>query len=637
MSRLKNPNKDLDIEYERLESLSGMQFLQSWSNGLEQVCRYDYEFDNSQQEDDVFQRDIEDQDDAKSRQFGIELFCDEPHSDEEIKETLSSLTSLVLRPSSLATMGWEKFNQAEEEHFEDEPSLYSLCNMNRLYSEQWTPTAASSSKNVTRPSNNIYQQEQEQHEHVNVIKKANHAHVSMLHVPAVTEVPILKPSFTELNNLPEFLKSIDAVGRFHGAVKIVPPTGWLEQNSKHRATKLDSWKFCRQSRVYLDDHECGWYSIKRQEQQTSDFPTVKSSLVQKSEEYEEWREDGKTLEIEFWRDVGAIGQEVETAHHEDFSLLDEGGRNFLGGKLSQAQHHSVSLGMSRAAEGWTCSSDQSKSLLLLHFGASKTVYVVPPAYKEKLDNLPQEINKTSFGSSQSPFSSISRDCLIDPVVLRRFEIPFHKTIVQQGEIIIHWSNSYHCHIDHGFNCSEVLHLQHHPSTDPSRPPMGVIEIAKTSLPADSNAREVFEEPLKEEANSSSQGEGDLAEEWGGEGAIRRRRKRKYETDGAKAAGEPVELKNKNCHFCEHAPKRCSIFTCTNPKCDQMFCDKCCKNHLNSPLSFRSQQEADKCEWKCPLCRRNCCCTKSVCKEDHLHCKRYRRRMKQLIQGYEYYM
>ena len=342
------------MEYERLESLSGMQFLQSWSNGLEQVCRYDYEFDNSQHADDnVFQRDIEVYDDVRSHNFDIELFCNEPHSDDEIKETLSSLTSLVLRPSSLASMGWEKLSQNEEEHLEDEPSLYSLCNMNRLQSEQWTPTAASSSKNVTRLSNNIYQNQQEQQEHANIIKKANHANVSLLHVPAVTEVPILKPSFTELNNLPEFLKSIDAVGRFHGAVKIVPPTGWLEQNSKHRATKLDSWKFCRQSKVYLDDHECGWYSIKRQEQQTSDFPTVKSSLLQMSQDYEEWREDGKTVEIDFWRDVGAIGLEVETAHHEDFSLLDEGGRNFLGGKLSQAQHHSVSLRMSRAVRNFS--------------------------------------------------------------------------------------------------------------------------------------------------------------------------------------------------------------------------------------------------------------------------------------------
>lgn len=38
-------------------------------------------------------------------------------------------------------------------------------------------------------------------------------------------------------------------------------------------------------------------------------------------------------------------------------------------------------------------------------------------------------------------------------------------------------------------------------------------------------------------------------------------------------------KNKNCHFCEHAPKRCSIFGCLSETCDQMFCENCCKRHL----------------------------------------------------------
>jgi hypothetical protein len=34
------------------------------------------------------------------------------------------------------------------------------------------------------------------------------------------------------------------------------------------------------------------------------------------------------------------------------------------------------------------------------------------------------------------------------------------------------------------------------------------------------------------------------------------------------AGAP---KNKNCHFCEHAPKRSAFFACLNPSCDQVAC------------------------------------------------------------------
>eukprot|EP00960_Hanusia_phi_P074355 768221-Hanusia_phi.AAC.6 len=54
--------------------------------------------------------------------------------------------------------------------------------------------------------------------------------------------------------------------------------------------------------------------------------------------------------------------------------------------------------------------------------------------------------------------------------------------------------------------------------------------------------------------------------------IRRRRKRKLEFDESGMVcgrSEVREMKNKNCHFCEHAPKRCSIFTCSNASCDQV--------------------------------------------------------------------
>ena len=86
-------------------------------------------------------------------------------------------------------------------------------------------------------------------------------------------------------------------------------------------------------------------------------------------------------------------------------------------------------------------------------------------------------------------------------------------------------------------------------------------------------------------------------------------------------------KNKNCHFCEHAPKRCAIFSCCDPVCDQMFCENCCKRHLGRPTSFKGQQDANEADWRCPICTKQCCCTLAVCTKNHLHCKRYRRKMK----------
>ena len=90
-----------------------------------------------------------------------------------------------------------------------------------------------------------------------------------------------------------------------------------------------------------------------------------------------------------------------------------------------------------------------------------------------------------------------------------------------------------------------------------------LDALLTTLRADS--------PMTSESDNSSCKPLDDAEdanqpEW----AVRRRRKRILTREGTKSIlSAPVELKNKNCHYCEHAPKRCSNFTCLSPKCDQV--------------------------------------------------------------------
>jgi len=95
--------------------------------------------------------------------------------------------------------------------------------------------------------------------------------------------------------------------------------------------------------------------------------------------------------------------------------------------------------------------------------------------------------------------------------------------------------------------------------------------------------------------------------------------------GARQAVEAS--KNKNCHYCEHAPKRSAVFACCS--CEQTFCENCHVRHLGTPTHFRGQDDADCAGWLCPICTQDCCCTLSKCDRDHLHCKRYRRKLKMI--------
>ena len=84
-------------------------------------------------------------------------------------------------------------------------------------------------------------------------------------------------------------------------------------------------------------------------------------------------------------------------------------------------------------------------------------------------------------------------------------------------------------------------------------------------------------------------------------------------------------KNKNCHYCEHAPKRTAFFACSS--CEQTFCENCNSRHLGAPTYFEGQDDADRASWHCPICAKKCCCTLDKCDKNHLHCKRYRRKLK----------
>jgi hypothetical protein len=43
--------------------------------------------------------------------------------------------------------------------------------------------------------------------------------------------------------------------------------------------------------------------------------------------------------------------------------------------------------------------------------------------------------------------------------------------------------------------------------------------------------------------------------------------------------------------------------------------------------LQGQKDADLAAWRCPICTWECCCMKDECTLKHLHCKRYRQRIK----------
>jgi len=90
---------------------------------------------------------------------------------------------------------------------------------------------------------------------------------------------------------------------------------------------------------------------------------------------------------------------------------------------------------------------------------------------------------------------------------------------------------------------------------------------------------------------------------------------------------PREAHNKYCHFCQHEKVKhtTSMYACSIPECQRRYCEYCLRVHLQDLDSVKAAG-AKGAEWKCPHCRRTCCCSKSFCELQHRHCKAFRYRL-----------
>ena len=62
---------------------------------------------------------------------------------------------------------------------------------------------------------------------------------------------------------------------------------------------------------------------------------------------------------------------------------------------------------------------------------------------------------------------------------------------------------------------------------------------------------------------------------------------------------------------------------------QTLCENWHVRHLGEATYFSSQRDANEADWRCPICTRKRCCTQQTCTRKHLHCTRYRQRLKAL--------
>jgi len=86
---------------------------------------------------------------------------------------------------------------------------------------------------------------------------------------------------------------------------------------------------------------------------------------------------------------------------------------------------------------------------MVHYGAPKSWYCVPPKYGHLLEKLAKEV----FSETSTLCTNFMRHktCIISPKVLEKHNIPYNKLVQKAREIIIVFPYAYHSGFNHGFN------------------------------------------------------------------------------------------------------------------------------------------------------------------------------------------
>ena len=110
------------------------------------------------------------------------------------------------------------------------------------------------------------------------------------------------------------------------------------------------------------------------------------------------------------------------------------------------------FGMWKTTFAWHTEDMDLYSINLLHFGAGKTWYVIPPSYGRKFEKLCAVVLPKSSNVCRAFLRH--KMTILHTRWLKDYKIPYDKITQEAGEIMITFPYGYHSGFNHGFNCAE---------------------------------------------------------------------------------------------------------------------------------------------------------------------------------------
>ena len=285
-------------------------------------------------------------------------------------------------------------------------------------------------------------------------------------------MPVLRPTMADMRApFEEYIERAEPWLREHGIGKIVPPREWVPRRGGYEDLQVEITCPIRQHatggrgvfRSMLV--ECKPLPLRGGGREGGGGKGFRELAL----EQDRLRPAGacpEELERRFWKNVPfappMYGADVEgsasdpdcqgwSVHRLDTLLtrtLHERGGARGAGVVSPYLY----FGMWRSFFGWHTEDMDLYSMNLLHFGAPKTWYCVPPRHRQRFEDMAKSLAPDLFRAC--PEFLRHKELLIAPSVLRKHGIEF--STFQQGprEWVINYPGAYHAGFNHGYNCAE---------------------------------------------------------------------------------------------------------------------------------------------------------------------------------------
>lgn len=279
----------------------------------------------------------------------------------------------------------------------------------------------------------------------------------------IPRIMTFRPSYEEFKDFSGYIEYMESRGaHLAGLAKVIPPPEWQPRKSGYDIDQIN---------MTIPAPICQVVSGKQGEYQQINVLKRSMTLRQfkelaESERYQTPKHfDYDDLERKYWKNVTYIAPlyaadvkgslsdndlDVWNIDRLD-TILDYVNKDY-GIEIDGVNTAYLYFGMWKSSFAWHTEDMDLYSINLLHFGAPKTWYAIPPAYGRRLEKLANRIFYENYQNCNAHLRH--KMTLISPHVLRQNNIPFNRITQETGEIMITFPYGYHAGFNHGFNGAE---------------------------------------------------------------------------------------------------------------------------------------------------------------------------------------